>query len=263
MTDHREEAPSAWIQPQWPAPDNVKALITTRQAPAGDAVSCAPYDSFNLALHVQDDDAVVMAHRQYLQSQLQLEHGPQWLEQIHGTKVVEAQTDNLIRTADACYTQQPQLPCAVMTADCLPILLCDRQGTQVAAVHAGWRSLANGIVRNTLQTFAANTVDILAFMGPAIGQAHFEVGIDVLEGFYEGALSTAHCEAISAAFRPSLSRPMRFHANLYQLAQAELQELGVASISGGGSCTFDESERFYSYRRDGQTGRMASLIYLT
>jgi len=263
MTDQRVQVPSVWLQPQWQAPANVKALMTTRQAPADRDVSAPPYDSFNLALHVEDNEAQVLANRQHLQTQLKLEHSPQWLEQIHGTKVVEAQTDELIRTADACYTQQTFLPCAVMTADCLPILLCDRQGTQVAAVHAGWRSLANGIVRNSLKVFAAQAEDVLAYMGPAIGQDHFEVGIDVLEGFYEGALSTAHCEAISAAFRPSLTRPMRFHANLYRLAQAELQELGVTSISGGNYCTFEESERFYSYRRDGQTGRMVSLIYLT
>lgn len=263
MTDHKVQVPSVWLEPQWQAPANVKALITTRQAPAGCKASLAPYDSFNLALHVQDDEALVQAHRQYLQTQLRLDHRPQWLEQIHGTKVVEAQADNLIRTADACYTRQSHLPCAVMTADCLPILLCDRQGTQVAAIHAGWRSLANGIVRNSLDVFDAHGEDVLAYLGPAIGSKHFEVGIDVLEGFYEGALSAAHCEAISAAFRPSLTRPMRFYANLYQLARAELQELGVKSISGGDCCTFEESERFYSYRRDGQTGRMVSLIYLT
>ncbi len=252
-----------WISPQWDAPANVRAIITTRHSPEGESSSVPPYDSFNLALHVDDAESAVLANRQCLQSALKVEHRPQWLEQIHSTKIVEAKSDDLVRTADASHTKTPGLPCVVMTADCLPILLCDSEGTQVAAVHAGWRGLAKGIVRDTVKQFSAPAHQLVAYLGPAIGQDYFEVGIDVLEGFYGNALSPAHCEVISSAFRPSTIHPMKFNADLYQLARAELEQLGVTSISGGDFCTVEDSQRFYSYRRDGQTGRMASLIYLT
>ncbi len=248
--------------PDWGAPVNVKAYITTRQA-MGERPSQVPYESFNLALHVEDDAESVERNREILQAHLKLKHPPQWLEQIHGTKVVEAQRDGLMRTADASFTRQSQLPCAIMTADCLPILLCDQSGSQVAAVHAGWRSLAKGIVRDTLKQFSSPASQVMAYLGPAISQKHFEVGIDVLEGFYDKALSPEHCEAISQAFRPSANKPMKFNADLYQLARAELTQLGVESISGGEFCTYHDADRFYSFRRDGQTGRMVSLIYLT
>jgi purine-nucleoside/S-methyl-5'-thioadenosine phosphorylase / adenosine deaminase len=258
-----EQSSDHWITPQWDAPANVRALITTRQTLVGESASASPYDSFNLALHVDDEESAVLANRLVLQKALKVEHQPQWLEQIHSTKVVEAKSDDLVRTADASQTSTLGLPCVVMTADCLPILLCDTEGTQVAAVHAGWRGLAKGIVRDTLKQFSAPADQIIAYLGPAIGQNHFEVGIEVLEGFYDNALSPAHCEVISSAFRPSASHPMKFNADLYQLARAELEQLGVSSISGGDFCTVEDAERFYSYRRDGQTGRMASLIYLT
>ncbi|NHO67742.1 multi-copper polyphenol oxidoreductase [Aestuariicella hydrocarbonica] len=254
--------------------------MTTRQG--GD--SRPPYDSFNLALHVGDDPQGVEANRTRLCQQQGVSVGPQWLEQVHGIKVVEAQADGLVRTADACTSGERGLACVVMTADCLPILLCDRAGTRVAAVHAGWRSLAGGIVRETVARFQAGSQlpssahapapadaqaradapagELLAYLGPAISQSHFEVGIDVLEAFFDSALSAAHGEAISAAFRPSISQPMKFHADLYQLARAELAELGVEQVFGGQHCTFADSERFYSYRRDGQTGRMAAMIWL-
>ncbi len=263
MSGERGETKPSWLIPDWDAPANVKAYITTRQAIEEQAASLPPFDGFNLALHVEDDPDSVVRNRQTLQTALQLKHDPQWLEQIHGTKIVEAKSDGLLRTADACFTRESQLPCAIMTADCLPILLCDQAGSQVAAVHAGWRSLAKGIVRNTLEQFSAPGSQIMAYLGPAIGQNHFEVGIDVLEGFYDNALSPEHCEAISAAFRPSVNKPMKFNADLYQLARAELRQLGVKSVSGGGFCTYEDQSRFYSYRRDRQTGRMASLIYLT
>lgn len=263
MSGEQYDQTLPWLVPDWDVPANVKACITTRSVVDQKAASSPPYDSFNLALHVEDDATSVESNRQVLQAKLKTVHGPQWLEQIHGTKVVEAKSDGLVRTADASFSREVGLPCAVMTADCLPILLCDKSGSQVAAVHAGWRSLANGVVRNTLKQFSSPASDIMAYLGPAIGQDHFEVGIDVLEGFYDNALSPEHCEAISAAFRPSLNRPMKFHADLYQLARTELSQLGVESITAGDFCTYEDRERFYSYRRDRQTGRMASLIYLT
>ena len=243
--------------PDWPAPPRVQAAITTRRG----GCSKAPYDSNNLAAHVGDLAEDVLANRAQLQQQLQLPAEPQWLNQVHGIKVVEAHTDGQVRTADACYSRQAGVVCSVLTADCLPLLVCDRQGSQVAAVHAGWRSLADGVIRETLATFT-DPAQCLVYLAPAISQTHFEVGIDVLEGFYTGAISAAHCESISAAVRPSALHPMKFHADLYALARAELAELGVTQVFGGTRCTFAESDLFYSYRRDGDTGRMASLIWL-
>ncbi|WP_439135370.1 peptidoglycan editing factor PgeF [Pseudomaricurvus sp.] len=250
--------PLSLICPDWPAPENVRAVITTREGGS----SPAPFDSNNLALHVGDDPQTVQLNRNHLCEQVGLSLEPQWLEQVHGVKVVDAQADGLVRTADGCISRQSGLACVVMTADCLPILLCDRAGTQVAAVHAGWRSLAGGIVREALSQFTCAMSDVLVYLGPAISQPHFEVGIDVLEGFFETALSPEHCESISAAFLPSLAKPMKFHADLYQLARAELSEIGVERVFGGSFCTFDDDQRFYSYRREARTGRMASAIWL-
>jgi len=245
------------IRPRWPAPANVKAVITTR----GGGCSAAPYDSNNLGLHVGDQEADVLENRQLLLAALGLRQPPQWLEQIHGAKVVEALPDGLVRTADGCYSHQPGVACVVMTADCLPVLLCDRQGRQVAAAHAGWRGLAKGILASTVESFAADPATIMAYLGPAISVDQFEVGIEVLEAYCESARSQEQLEAITAAFRPSM-RPLHFYADIYALARAELAALGVRDVYGGDYCTYSEVERFYSYRRESQTGRMASLIWL-
>lgn len=241
----------------WPAPSNVRAFITTR---AG-GVSLPPFASNNFGLHVGDNPAHVAANRAQLAAQLGLQNTPQWLEQIHGIKVVDAQTDGLVRTADGSYSNQRGHACVVMTADCLPILLCDKQGTQVAALHCGWRSLAGGICAEALDKFPAARGDLLAYLGPAISQAHFEVGIDVLEAFFAAARSAEHADEIAAAFAVG-ARPLHFYADIYALARAELNALGVTAIYGGDYCTFADQERFYSYRRDKTTGRMASLIWL-
>ena len=149
----------------------------------------------------------------------------------------------------------------VMTADCLPILLCDKQGTQVAALHCGWRSLAGGICERALEKFSGARADLLAYLGPAISQAHFEVGIDVLEAFFAVARNPIHADEIATAFTPG-ARPLHFYADIYALARAELKALGVTAVYGGGECTFGDEARFFSYRRDKTTGRMASLIWL-
>ena len=245
------------ITPDWPAPASVRAFITTR---AG-GVSLSPYASNNLGQHVGDNPEHVAANRAQLAAQLGLQNTPQWLEQIHGVKVVNAKTDGVVRTADGSYANQPAHPCLVMTADCLPILLCDKQGTQVAALHCGWRSLAKGICVRGLQKFSAVPGDILAYLGPAISQPHFEVGVDVLEAFFKAARSQQHADQIAAAFT-SAQRPLHFYADIYSLARAELMALGVTSIYGGDYCTYADETRFYSYRRDKTTGRMASLIWL-
>lgn len=246
-----------WIAPDWPAPANVRSCITTRHG----GISLPPYASNNLGLHVGDNAQAVAHNRQHLSEQLGLSQSPQWLEQIHGVKVVDAQNDALVRTADGSYTSQHGLACLVMTADCLPILLCDKQGTQVAALHCGWRSLAGGICERGLEKFSGPRSDVLAYLGPAISQAHFEVGIDVLEAFFVVARNVHHADEIAAAFIPG-ARPLHFYADIYALARAELNALGVTAVFGGGDCTFIEAGRFYSYRRDKTTGRMASLIWL-
>jgi polyphenol oxidase len=166
-----------------------------------------------------------------------------------------------VRTADGSYADQPGAICAGMTADCLPLLLCNKKGTEVAAVHCGWRGLAKGICEGALKKFQAKPADIQAYLGPAISSAHFEVGIVVLEAFFKAARTSAQTDAIAAAFIPA-SRPMHFYADIYALARAELNALGVTAIYGGGDCTYADETRFYSYRRDKVTGRMASLIWL-
>jgi YfiH family protein len=245
------------ITPDWPAPARVKAFITTREG----GCSSSPYTSNNFGLHVGDDPQLVEKNRAQLCAQLGLEKTPQWLEQTHGVNVVTAKADGLVRTADGCFSDQPGQACAVMTADCLPVLLCNKQGTQVAALHCGWRSLAKGICAKGIRKFASPAQDIIAYLGPAISQPNFEVGIDVLEAFFKAARSPHHAEQIAVAFKPA-HRPLHFFADIYALARAELHALGIKDVYGGGACTFAESERFYSYRRDKVTGRMVSLIWL-
>jgi polyphenol oxidase len=246
------------ITPLWPAPASVRAVISTRQG----GHSAAPYVSLNLGTHVGDDPLTVALNRAALIKPLGLVSEPQWLEQIHGVKVVSAKADGLVRTADGCYSRTQGQACAVMTADCLPILLCDTQGTEVAALHCGWRSLAKGICARGLQKFKAPPQELLAYLGPAISQTHFEVGIDVLEAFFNSARSETHAEQIAAAFISAL-RPLHFYADIYALARAELASLGVTAVYGGDDCTYSDETRFFSFRRDGTTGRMASLIWLS
>jgi YfiH family protein len=246
------------LVPDWPAPPQVHACVTTRVG----GCSSAPYATNNLALHVGDNSGDVARNRQQLSAQLKLSIAPQWLEQVHGVKIVTARADGLVRTADGSSTRQPGLACAVMTADCLPILLCDIHGTQVAAVHAGWRGLAKGVLERALKQFSVPGSQLMAYLGPAISQPHFEVGIEVLEAFFKSARTQMHSEQTAEAFKPGL-RPMHFYCDIYALAKAELRALGVQGIYGGNFCTFAEPERFYSYRRDKTTGRMASLIWIS
>ncbi|WP_027330640.1 peptidoglycan editing factor PgeF [Marinimicrobium agarilyticum] len=245
------------IYPDWPAPARVTVAITTRRG----GTSGAPYDEWNLAHHVGDAETKVRENRALLKGELDLPLEPQWLEQIHGTSVVEAKDDGWVRTADGAFTDLPGLACAVLTADCLPVLLCNRAGTRVAALHAGWRGLAGGILAAGVARFHEPSAELMAYLGPALSQPRFEVGVEVLEAFFEAARNEAHAEAIAAAFLPG-HRPLHFQADLYALARAELSALGVSQIYGGEFCTGSQEDLFYSYRRDGQTGRMASLIWI-
>ncbi len=238
------------IYPDWPAAENVKAVITTRTG----GVSGGPYQSLNLADHVGDVPWAVQQNRSLVQRQLKLPRRVLWLDQVHGDRVVDASTAHERPSADASFTDQADLVCAVLTADCLPVLFCDRAGKRVAAAHAGWRGLAAGILENTVRALDTEPGQLLVWLGPAIGPLAFEVGADVRHTFVE-----QHAEAASAFVR---QRPGHWLADLYQLARLRLLASGVTAVHGGRFCTFTERESFYSYRRDGVTGRMASLIWL-
>ncbi|XLX41385.1 peptidoglycan editing factor PgeF [Ectopseudomonas mendocina] len=236
-----------WLIPDWPAPVNVRACVTTRSG----GVSAAPFDSFNLGDHVDDDPAAVASNRQHLVDALGCR--PAWLRQVHGIVVAEADPTVVIE-ADGNWTSTPGVACTAMTADCLPALFCDRAGTRVAAAHAGWRGLAGGVLEATVKALGVAPQELLVWLGPAIGPAAFEVGAEVREAFVR-----QHAEAVSA-FVPSANAG-KFMADIYQLARIRLAAIGVTSVSGGGLCTYSDS-RFYSYRRSARTGRFASLIWL-
>jgi len=238
------------IRPQHPLAPGVQALSTTR---AG-GVSDAPWASLNLGDHVGDSPRMVAENRHRLQQALGVAT-PQWLTQVHGVQVVEARSDGVVREADACWTRTPGVVCAVMTADCLPVLFADSRGHQVAAAHAGWRGLLNGVLEATLDTFD-DPADVRVWLGPAIGSQAFEVGPEVRSAFL------ARDAAADMAFQPSLQHSERWLADLYRLATLRLQAAGVVAISGGDHCTHTEQDLFFSYRRDGRTGRMASLVWI-
>ncbi len=238
------------LLPDWPAPSTVRAVSTTRRG----GVSPPPYGSFNLAEHVGDDPRCVTENRRRLVAATSLPTEPAWLNQVHGITVVAAETVGVPVIADAAWTREPGWPCVVMTADCLPILLCDRAGTVVAAAHAGWRGLAGGVIAATVAHLKVLPAELLAWLGPAIGPDAFEVGDEVRAAFL--ALDRGN----TACFRPSPAH--RWLADIYELARRQLRGLGVQAIYGGSFCTFSESERFFSYRRKSQTGRMATLIVL-
>ncbi len=235
-----------FIHPNWSAPPSVRAVQTTRLG----GVSDAPFASFNLAQHVGDAAKSVTQNRQLLAQNLPT--APCWLNQIHSNIAVKATPQR--QDADASFTRQRGVVCAVMTADCLPILLCDQAGSVVAAIHAGWKGLAAGIIEATVRAMEVEPAQMLAWLGPAIGQAAFEVGGEVRDIFI-----AQHAQA-SAAFMPNAQG--KWQADIYLLAHQRLNALGITHVSGGDLCTFQDKNRFYSYRRDGVTGRMASLIWL-
>ncbi|KKO45554.1 hypothetical protein WG68_09195 [Arsukibacterium ikkense] len=238
------------IAPTWPAPANVKAVCSTR---AGGG-STGPYLSLNLGGHVGDAAEAVSHNRQLFQTMAAMPGQPAWLNQTHSTRCINLSsvvTDDL--NADASFSRQPGRVCAVMTADCLPVLLCNRAGTEVAAVHAGWRGLCDGVLENTLQLFSQPS-DCLAWLGPAISQAAFEVGSEVRAAFIK------QDPAAASAF--IAGKQGKWQADLYRLARQRLARCGVSAVYGGDYCTYQQPNDFFSYRRDGQTGRMASAIWL-
>ncbi len=236
--------------PDWPAPESVKALITTRQG----GVSQAPYHSLNLATHVGDQPEAVEVNRKRLIADCLLPGEPFWLSQIHGCQVADSARDRPGCEADAVFSATPGVVCAVMTADCLPLLMTDRKGSRVCAVHAGWRGLAEGVIESAIGRMGVAPDEVMVWLGPAIGPSAFEVGGEVRQAFLR-----VHGDD-AAAFRPAEGD--RWLADIYQLARARLKRLGVGYVGGGEYCTVEQSDLFFSYRRDGVTGRMASLIWL-
>ncbi|MEH2922830.1 purine nucleoside phosphorylase YfiH [Samsonia erythrinae] len=238
------------IYPDWPLPTSVKSCSTTRIG----GVSAAPYDALNVGSHVGDETTHVSANRQMLVDMAGLPAMPHWLEQVHGTDVVRlGRTFSPSVCGDAAYTDEKGQVCTVMTADCLPVLFCANSGDEVAAAHAGWRGLLAGVLEETLDCFRAKPSQIMAWLGPAIGPNAFEVGPEVRDAFVR------HDAAMASAFRPEGTK---FFADIYQLASLRLRAAGVSQVFGGNCCTVSDSQKFFSYRRDGVTGRMASLIWL-
>ncbi|HHF3864035.1 multi-copper polyphenol oxidoreductase [Haemophilus influenzae] len=239
------------INPNWNVSKNIHAFTTTREG----GVSLEPYLSFNLGDHVGDDKSAVKANRTLLVEKFCLPQTPIFLTQTHSTRVIQLPYSGQNLEADAVYTNVPNQVCVVMTADCLPVLFSTTSGNEVAAAHAGWRGLCDGVLEETVKYFQAKSEDIIAWFGPAIGPKAFQVGIDVVEKF------VAVDEKAKLAFQPDAIEEGKYLSNLYQIATQRLNNLGITQIYGGNHCTFNEKEKFFSYRRDNQTGRMASVIW--
>ena len=244
----RKTGRADFIDADWPAPANVFAGTTKRSG----GISNATYAEFNLGAYVGDEPHAVGRNRCSLRQQLDLPSMPIWLKQVHGVQVATAPSDDEPE-ADACITNIAGSVCVVLTADCLPVLFASNDGQTVAAAHAGWRGLCAGVLEATLNAFDCPPNQIVAWLGPAISQTAFEVGEEVREQFI------AHDPAASASFQANATG--RWQADLYALARLRLKNSGVAAVYGGDRCTFTEKTEFFSYRRDGQCGRMASLIY--
>lgn len=242
-----------WLEPHWPAPARVRSAVSLRHG----GVSAAPYHALNLGDHVGDDAAAVAENRRRLRAALRLPAEPAWLRQVHGTRVMDlaGAAADVRPEADASLTRTPDTVCAILTADCLPVLLCDERGSCVAAAHAGWRGLCDGVIENTVRGLGVPPSSLLAWLGPAIGPQAFEVGVEVREAFMRVDAAAAR------AFAPA-ALPQKFMGDLYALARQRLERAGVSRVYGGDLCTLSDAARFYSHRRDGVSGRMASLIWI-
>ncbi len=251
-------------QADWPAPARVRAWVSTRDG----GISRAPYSTLNLGTHVGDEADAVAENRRRLAAALGLPAEPNWLTQVHGRRVVDLD-ESWSGPADGAVTGRTGVVCAVLTADCLPVLLADSSGSRVGIAHAGWRGLASGVLQAAVAAMKTPPKELLVWLGPAIGPNAYEVGDDVRTAFVDtdadaAAAAVAHAGAdadAAMAFRPNARG--RWQADLYALARLRLQRLGVTSIHGGGSCTYSEPERFFSHRREAPCGRMASLIWLS
>jgi len=239
-----------WLTADWPAPDFIKAGVTLRHG----GISQGAYDSFNLATHVGDELIAVKKNRNTLSEHLNLTHSPQWLEQVHSSHAVLLPNEEIIPKADAAYALEKNIVCAVMTADCLPLLITDTKGCCVAAIHAGWRGLCDGIIEETIRKLPVEAEKLLVWLGPAISADVYEVGKEVYDAF------TNNSDDAKQAFVATRENHWLF--DIYQLARLRLNNLGVLHIYGGDHCTLIENALFFSYRREGITGRMASMIWI-
>lgn len=240
-----------WLIPDWPAPANIKAFVTTRSG----GISRPPFDGLNFAKHVGDDAEQVELTRQCLMQSLGLNKAPQWINQVHGVAVVDARSDGLVPDADASFSRDPGQACTVLTADCLPVFFCDRAGSAVAVAHAGWKGLCDGMLEATVQALIESGIaatEILAWIGPGIGPNSFEVGPEVRDAFIS---KDAKAEQ---AFQPKADKWL---GDLYLIARQRLANVGVSQVYGGGFDTYTDP-RFYSFRRDNVTGRFLSIIWL-
>ncbi|MFO1321813.1 MAG: peptidoglycan editing factor PgeF [Burkholderiales bacterium] len=236
------------IIPEWPAPARVRALVTTRLG----GCSESPYATLNLGIRVGDDPARVASNRESLTRLLP--DAPRWLTQVHASTVVDAARSSETTEADASFTRAAGIVCAIQMADCLPVLLASDDGAVVAAAHAGWRGLAAGVLENTASAMSTPPERILAWLGPAIGPEAFEVGDEVRSAF------VSRDQGAASAFRPG--NRGKWTTDLYELARQRLRGCGITRVHGGGFCTHTDSDRFFSHRRDGISGRMAALIWL-
>ena len=239
-----------YLMADWPAPANVCAVVCTRRS----GFSSGQFSSFNMGLYSGDDQSDVWKNRHAIEQDWSLKHSPQWLKQVHGTDVAEARADQKELEADAVFSRTSGVPAAVLTADCLPVVFCNDSGSVVAAAHAGWKGLVNGVLEATVQSMNAETSTLMAWMGPAIGPKNFEVGPEVREQFISVNSKSAE------AFVPGEGD--RWFADIYQLAGLRLEAIGVTRIYGGDFCTVDQPDLFFSYRREGQqSGRMATVVW--
>ncbi len=238
------------IAADWPAPANVHAFTTTRKGGVSEGI----YDSFNLATHVGDQASAVTSNRQLLRTSFELPAEPVWLKQTHSNRVIDANCFDDIE-ADAAWVSSKDTVCAVLTADCLPVFFSSVSGDRVAVAHAGWRGLLNGVIGATFSAMQIKSEDCLVWLGPSIGSDAFEVGAEVLQAVADKNKATLPC------FRQK--NEQHWLCDMYQLARIELGQLGIEQVFGGGLCTYTDKENFYSFRRDGNTGRMASLIWMS
>jgi YfiH family protein len=242
-----------WFEPDWPASSGVRVLSTLRGGPGGGGASKAAYGCFNLGDHVGDDPLAVAENRRMLRREAGLPAEPAWLAQVHGVSVADLDQAGPRAAADAAVTRSPGRVCAILTADCLPIVFATDTGDAVAAAHAGWRGLAAGVIGATVHAMAAQPERLIAWLGPAIGPSRFEVGAEVREAFLSGDPGAGD------AFKANAGG--KFMADLAMLARRQLERLGVSRIYGGGECTYARADRYFSHRRDGVTGRQATLVW--
>ncbi len=246
----KHRLPSSWIIPDWPVPGHVRAVSTSREG----GVSGGQFSTFNLSDGVGDTPQAVQANRKILARLLTLPSPPIWLRQVHGNEVIEARNLDADAAADGSMTALPNIVCAVTTADCLPVLFCCQSGSCIGAAHAGWRGLAAGVLDSMIEAMALPPDRLYAWLGPAIGPQKFEVGDEVR------VLFSRQDPRNESAF--TFTRNSRWHADIYQLARNRLYARGLTRVFGGGCCTYTNEDHFFSYRRDGVTGRMATLIWM-